>query len=161
MSTQAEPDGRRDTALAVLTTGLHGDPIGEQLIWALIALVADRPVPPVVFTVDELEHARALAEQHRVTNLAGKLLPDLSDNPVLTMAGAMTIERDLLETVDLLRRSGVPTIALKGNATAYLDHADPANRQVGDIDLLIRPDQLEEAMQILDRASYRRTVTHP
>jgi hypothetical protein len=77
------------------------------------------------------------------------------------MAGAMAIERHLLEAVGVLTTAGVAALVLKGNATAYLDHVDPADREVGDIDLLVRPEQLQTALAAFDRAGWRRTVTHP
>ena len=86
---------------------------------------------------------------------------ELADDSIASLAAAVAMERRLLEAVALLADAGIDTLVLKGNATAHLDHAAPSDREVGDVDLLVRPAQLDSAMTTLQRSDYVRAVTHP
>jgi len=152
---------RRDAALAVLTTGIAGHPARERLTWALVEQARGRPSPGLTFDADELEDLRSFARLHRVEARSRRLAPDLGVATVGQLAGAMGLERHLLVVVELLATNGIELLVLKGNATARLDHADPGDREVGDVDVLVRPRQLDVAMHVLDTSGYRRAVTHP
>ena len=61
------------------------------------------------------------------------------------------------EIADALRAAGIRAVFLKGTALLLCDlHADPAARLVGDIDLLVASDRLEDAAAALVAAGYRR-----
>lgn len=60
-----------------------------------------------------------------------------------------------VETSAALSEVGVPTIVLKGPATAHLLYEDPRLRSYADIDLLVAPWDYERAAQALQGLGYR------
>ncbi|MGD9703401.1 MAG: nucleotidyltransferase family protein [Acidimicrobiia bacterium] len=162
MATRSGADqARRRAALEVLTTDVVGDPVAEQATWALVTMLSTGAAQPLQLDPLELEQARAFAERHRVTGLLSRLLPGESGGGVIALAGAIEIERRLLEAAALLGRAGVANLVLKGNATAHLDHRTPSDREVGDIDLLVRAHDLDSAMAALESTGCTRAITHP
>jgi len=74
------------------------------------------------------------------------------------MGLALVLERRLLEVHALLTRADVDLTVLKGPAVAHLDWDDPNQRDFGDIDVLVRSDQVATALRTLTRARYERPV---
>jgi hypothetical protein len=74
---------------------------------------------------------------------------------------SVRLERALLDVVGRLGQEGIRSAVLKGIATSHLDHADPACRQFGDIDVLIDPDDLDRARTVLGQGGWRQTVPLP
>ncbi len=66
------------------------------------------------------------------------------------------LERRLLEVVDAFERAGLELIVLKGTAVAHLDYPDPAMRMFGDNDVLVHPDQVQPALELLGDLGYHR-----
>ncbi len=62
---------------------------------------------------------------------------------------ALAIEASALELHRLLGDAGIEWRALKGFATSHLLYADPAQRSSRDIDVLVRPDDLQRALDAL------------
>ena len=50
---------------------------------------------------------------------------------------------------------GIESRVLKGLATAELDYPDPLRRHTGDVDLAVRPEQLDAAVRVLRGQGYR------
>jgi hypothetical protein len=71
------------------------------------------------------------------------------------------LEQRLLELVDLLEGAGIDVVVLKGSATAHLVYPDPGVRMFGDNDLLFRPEQFDEALEVLFDAGYERPAAPP
>lgn len=61
----------------------------------------------------------------------------------------LRLERRLLEVADTLTAASIDMVVLKGSAHAHLVYADPAQRMFGDIDFLVRSEQLERAVAVL------------
>lgn len=61
---------------------------------------------------------------------------------------------ELKKIVVLFAEHGIETMLLKGAALATYYYASPALRPMSDCDLLIRPEQLQQAIEILGRAGY-------
>lgn len=74
---------------------------------------------------------------------------------------ALRLERMLLDVATLLDREGVPFRVLKGPAVAHLDYPEPVWRGFGDIDLLIRPDDLDQVIQLLSERGFSRRFPQP
>lgn len=72
------------------------------------------------------------------------------------MAEALLLEDMLLQAADVLDEAGIAWRVLKGSALAHLVHPDPAQRCFGDIDLLIRGEEILEAVDALTRAGASR-----
>ncbi len=73
------------------------------------------------------------------------------------MALTLQLDRDLLSLAADLDASGIAFRVLKGTAAAHLDEPDPSWRAFGDIDLLVRGDDMDRIGQLLiDRGGQRR-----
>lgn len=68
---------------------------------------------------------------------------------------ALTQRRDLRLATRLLGEAGIHPVALKGAWLAWYAWLDPALRPMGDIDLLVRPDQALTAFEYLRDAGYK------
>jgi hypothetical protein len=73
------------------------------------------------------------------------------DRHLAACANVLRLERRLLEVGDLLRTDAIEPIVLKGSAIAHLSYPEPAARLFGDLDLLVRSDQLGPAVELLER----------
>lgn len=90
-------------------------------------------------------------EDHLVARLRERQLDQLRSD--------LAVEADLVVVVRALRDAGIPHRVLKGGATAHLDHADPALRSTGDVDVLVPADALRDAHDALaDLVDATRTV---
>lgn len=70
---------------------------------------------------------------------------------------SLFIERTANRAIELLERQGIEPVVIKGLATGHLDHAGPHLRQIGDVDLLVGPDELETAAAVLADAGFTLT----
>lgn len=77
------------------------------------------------------------------------------------MVKAVVLERALLTTTDVLGHAGVDLRVLKGTAVAHLDYPDPAQRCFGDVDLLVRAEQFDAAIEALRAGGYERLFPEP
>jgi hypothetical protein len=82
-----------------------------------------------------------------------------ADIPALT--GVLRLEAQLLEVADIFDGAGVRFRVLKGSAVAHLDYPDPAWRCFGDLDLLIPPDAMDDAIGLLSGLGYARRFPQP
>lgn len=70
-----------------------------------------------------------------------------------TLAG-LQLAGQSLRALDAVRAAGVPTLLVKGVALAALTTGSPAARGAGDIDLLVRPEDLERVHIALTEAGW-------
>ena len=70
------------------------------------------------------------------------------------MAWCVQLDGALVEVVGRLRSAGVEVRVLKGAAVALLDEVVPAWRSYGDVDVLVRRDQLLAATDVLAEAGW-------
>lgn len=68
------------------------------------------------------------------------------------------LERLLLHVADALDLADIEFRVLKGAAVAHLDYAEPTLRSFGDVDVLVRGDDFDAAVQALARAGIHRKV---
>jgi hypothetical protein len=68
---------------------------------------------------------------------------------------------ELAEVVDSLGREGVEVIFLKGGALAWTVYADPAQRPMADLDLLVRLEQVGRASAVLQSLGFRLPASIP
>jgi len=68
---------------------------------------------------------------------------------------AMQMERQLAEMVRAFDGQGVDIIILKGIALAWSHYPDPAARPASDLDILVKPAQMEQARAVLGGLGYR------
>jgi hypothetical protein len=77
------------------------------------------------------------------------------------MIWVMRLEAELLTVVDLLTASALDVRVLKGSAVAHLDYPDPALRSFIDLDVLVRSEQIDRAIELLLAAGFQRRYPQP
>jgi hypothetical protein len=80
---------------------------------------------------------------------------------VAALSADLARERQLIGLVGVLRGSGLDHRALKGAAVAHLDYPDPALRSFADVDLLVRADEWDDAIRVLQDAGWERSFAEP
>ena len=87
----------------------------------------------------------------------------LDDLPPRIYAAAELLRLDVeaVRLISQLSTSGIPAVLLKGPAIAHWLYEDTSERSYGDIDLLVSPDHVEEAGQVLASGGYSRRVDEP
>lgn len=140
---------------SLLATGLSVEQ--KQLLRALFVEPTPDEVPvevsPVLF---------AFALEHR---LLPYLIDPIADGRVVldasiggdeideaiaaTLAGQLRVEMALVVMADVLYAAGIDFRVLKGLATAHLDHANPALRSFGDVDLLVHGEDIVRTIEML------------
>jgi hypothetical protein len=104
---------------------------------------------------------RALLERHRITTLvpldlvAAKDRGWLRNKHINIAASHLRIRSTAREILSLLGHAKIETRVLKGLATAELDYPNQQLRHTGDVDLAIRPDDLDQVVQILTASGHR------
>lgn len=73
----------------------------------------------------------------------------------------LALEGELISITERLARDGVGSRVLKGSAVARLDYANPALRTYVDLDVLVRGDDIGQAVATLGTAGFRRTLAEP
>lgn len=143
---------RPETLLfALLRAAVCGDEVGEELICAC--------------TADTLKQVYLLAQRHDLAHLvgyalSGASLPDCEERRQLKQAEALAVFRhtrldnELKQICAVLERAGVAHLPLKGAVIRELYPA-PWMRTSGDIDIMVREEELEKAVAALsDSLSY-------
>jgi hypothetical protein len=78
-----------------------------------------------------------------------------------SMATALALEALLVGTAAMLDEAGIDHRVLKGTGVAHLDYPDPALRSFGDVDLLVRSSQFDDAVEALRDTGHRRKFPEP
>jgi hypothetical protein len=65
------------------------------------------------------------------------------------MGRSLLVEGALRAVFEALDRASIDALLVKGVAAAHLDHGDPSDRAFGDADLLVRPDQVDDAVKVI------------
>lgn len=73
----------------------------------------------------------------------------------------LRLQRRLYETSDALAAAGVDAVLLKGAAVAHTAYASFVERPMRDIDLLVAPEQVDAAQEILRAAGWSRSHHGP
>jgi hypothetical protein len=78
-----------------------------------------------------------------------------------SMVTALALEATLVRTGSLLEAAGIDYRVLKGTGVAHLDYPDPALRSFGDVDLLVRSSQFDDAVAALVASGHQRKFPEP
>jgi membrane-associated phospholipid phosphatase len=139
--------------------------------YGLPSVRADLPAQPL--GESEWDALVAAAERNRLTGL---LLAAVRDGALPTTAAqagriralhrgkllrVMALEQELIGIIERLSDAGIDSRVLKGSACANLDYPDPALRSFIDVDLLLRPEDIDRAVALLADAGYHRTLAEP
>jgi hypothetical protein len=85
----------------------------------------------------------------------------VSEDHATMLSSNLVLERLLLEVTATLGTAGVDAYVLKGPALARLLYPDPSIRLFGDLDLLIRSEDYDQACKALTSAGYERQYWGP
>ncbi|NOT58584.1 MAG: nucleotidyltransferase family protein, partial [Deltaproteobacteria bacterium] len=120
-------------------------------------------------SVLDWEQIVALAERHEIVPLLSRYLHAVPlemvpDTVRKTLAVLMRenlvrnlyLQQELLRVLAALNQAALPVMPLKGPWLSELLYGDVTLRMTGDLDLLVRPHDLEAAEQILQELGYRR-----
>jgi hypothetical protein len=77
------------------------------------------------------------------------------------MCACLHLEATLLDLAATFQARDIDIRVIKGPAAAHLDYADPTLRSFGDIDLLVRSDDFDEAARLLLGLGYGRAAPEP
>ena len=130
-----------------------------QQINALGRLVAhllscNDPVPPVLQGVHDLP--QLLVRTHGLGPLSYQAGFDCFRHDYLVAAAQSALrEQRLAELLDVLGQHGVSVVLLKGISYCQTIYADPAQRPMGDIDILVASDRHALAVRALRQIGYR------
>jgi hypothetical protein len=74
---------------------------------------------------------------------------------LISVVRSLHMERQLQEIIEAFQDEGVRVLVLRGPALAFSLYEDPAMRPSGDLDLLVLPEQVVQARDILESLGYR------
>ncbi len=138
----------RERFLALLRAGLWNKPTNlpssdKPIHWANIMSMATRQtvIGLVANAIAQLPEAEK-PDQQRIAQLQALL--------VCNHQAHQRLNRQLVETVSLLRENGLSPILLKGQGIAQL-YSNPFLRQCGDIDLYIGLEDFEKARELIEQ----------
>ena len=145
-------------ARAVAAHGLVGTTLGfpdapiDPLAWRhLIGLTKHQRITGLLLSAIVDGALPATAEQREEAEVAHKA----------SMMTALALDATLVGTARWLDDAGVGYRVIKGTGVAHLDYPDPAMRSFGDIDLLVRSSQYDDAVEALVAAGHRRRFPEP
>lgn len=106
------------------------------------------------------------ADRHGLTPLFDRFIPSREDIPKAVrgrlteqarrqMTHGLMLTARLFELTALLEAAGVDAIPYKGPTLAALAYGDPALRPSVDLDVLVRPEQVQHAKDVLIAAGFR------
>jgi hypothetical protein len=103
--------------------------------------------------------AQALHEGHVHASTSQRAT--IVDAHEAAMRACVRLERVTLDVIADLEAEGIEARLLKGAAAAHLDYDDPAWRSFGDVDLLVRADDYDRAVDRLRAHGARRRSAEP
>lgn len=142
------------------------------LLDTLRASTGDSAVQPQLEQAEQLNPRRLLsaAQFHGVSPLVYKAITTLDSKCVPSQISdlfrqdvrhitlrLMQMTRELLDLLGLLEKEKIPTIAFKGPTLSIQAYGSPFMRQSGDLDLLVREEDLARACSILASQGYKDT----
>jgi len=126
------------------------------------------PLPKQEFLrlVSKLEAGRL--QGHLASAVESGLLPVTDEQREIAavsharaMAACLRLEELLVSVIDAFGAAGIDHRVLKGSAAAHLDYVEGSERCYGDVDLLVRSSQFDEAVAVLGGLGHRRRFPQP
>lgn len=90
-----------------------------------------------------------------ITALSDALRPEVRQRQIAISGVQLRLRATAAEVLAAFDAADIEARVLKGLATAELDYPNPLLRQTGDVDLAVRPEQLDDAVRILRDGGYR------
>jgi len=149
-------------AVLLACTRDPGDARTAAALRAALARVASAPAgDPGWDALAEaaLRHGMSGLLYRRVVDLAYEAVPQAvlhawRDRAVAAAQRSLRMQRQLLSVLDGLRQADVPALAYKGPALSQQLYGDPGLRHFTDLDLLVRPDDVATARDLVLGAGF-------
>jgi hypothetical protein len=156
---------RRAASIFWSRSSAIGDPLGGNLADNLEVLGGMLPHVDALFTlvrelarrlsVSEIAAPKSLVQRHGLAAMAARAgAASYRDDLVRATVQWAQVEQQLPPLVTALVRAGVSVAPIKGVAYAKTIYASPAERPMGDIDLLVPERQLAAARAVLREAGF-------
>jgi hypothetical protein len=129
---------------------------------AISALVTEIRDPESLFRLAEehgvIAHLSAAFACISDADISAALLDSLRARHRTQLLSTLTITAELFRILDLLRTSGIESLVIKGPVLALRAYGDPAARQYGDIDLIVRHADIARAAKIIVASGYESRI---
>lgn len=141
----------------------------DDLLWWTLSLLRESPVPVPAIDQGTWDRWLAALAPHYILPLLWYLARDAPEESlppqwvrtsmqgIYRQAGirALRTEHQVRTVRDLLKKGGTEPVILKGPALGHLVYPDPGLRIGSDIDILVRPGEVRDAIALLAAAGYR------
>src|SRR5947209_4394139 len=88
----------------------------------------------------------------------GEIMELLRDRYRAQVLSSMKMAVELFRVMDLLAAAGIEILVIKGPVLAAQAYKDPAVRTFGDLDLLVRPRDIQTSTQVMIAAGYQAEI---
>ncbi len=134
----------------------NADRGGNELWRRLLGAASNARVDATTFPAGMVERAATVAPSTLVASAVGdELSPALRDKAAaVAQYGRYLVSRHL-QVLQWLGEIDVPVVSLKGLAAGLLDWRDPGERVVGDLDILVRRNDLPRVVDALWQRGFR------
>ena len=143
--------------------------ISDELLHYILALIKGVPLSAPKVSANEWEELFHILRSHwvlpllywQVRRLSGEFLPpkpflkNLRASFQRSRMRCFDMEKQLREIVGAFNDEGVRVLVLKGPAYGRTIYDDPVLRPASDLDLLVKPDDMEQSRAILEGLGYR------
>lgn len=141
----------------------------RKFIFDALHLDRNLPTPDTLqqMQVEDWDYLSNIAKMHRLGPMLHHKLSRFADMVPLGVRDQLKasqrkhamrnlkIYRELVTVTRILEAANIPSIALKGAYLARFSYPDPGLRPMRDLDLLIRPEQVIAAFELLKRHGYQ------
>ena len=167
-------NGGQEESLLPPAKTLKADPQSCALLLAIARQALQSDPPALRDAAEEVEHwddFLRLAQAHRMAPMAfwslqgaetpvpATIRKCLADEYERNLCQSLLSATELLETLALFAQEQIPAMPFKGVALAAAAWRPPELRASGDLDLLIRREDLERASAILEERGFRRALS--
>lgn len=133
---------------------MEGSEVAARALWAVV-LGGQTPAmsPPAADLVPAAERLARRLSPSWVVSLLKPLTIELAAAPKASLVARLTHAAQG-EAMRLMAEAGLEVVALKGFASAHTLYDDPAARIGGDLDVLMRRDQLAAVIELFGKRGY-------
>jgi len=143
--------------------------LSDELLTYLISILKDEsPLAPAI-SLDEWSGLvnflranwmipfvyRKVGSLPRECRPPGSISDEIRQAFLVSVVRSLHMERQLQEIIEAFRKRDIRVLVLRGPALAFSLYPDPAMRPSGDLDLLVLPEQVVQARDILESLGYK------
>ena len=124
----------------------------------LIGLANQHGILPLVYkTIKNLQsHSSSLNTQH--VTLSAEILTELKAHYMSISQRNMLMSAELIKIMNLLKENSIEALAFKGPALSQIAYGDITLRQFGDLDILVKKEDIYKIDTLLKARGYQRVL---